>query len=61
MSAITLLLLMLMIGFGAATLGKRFRINSIASMGIFITFGILTSLEAPGITTNVATPMIGVW
>jgi hypothetical protein len=61
MSAITLLLLMLLIGFGAAGLGKGFRIYSMASMGIFITFGILTSLETPGITTNMATPMIGVW
>ncbi|MDE3182500.1 MAG: DUF998 domain-containing protein [Bacteroidota bacterium] len=61
MNAITLLLLMLIIGFGAAGLKKGFRIYSIASMGIFITFGILTSLEAPGITTNMATPMIGVW
>ncbi|HSN08526.1 MAG TPA: DUF998 domain-containing protein [Hanamia sp.] len=61
MSAITVFLMMLMIGFGAAGLGKGFRIYSIASMGIFITFGILTSLEAPGISTNGPTPMIGLW
>lgn len=61
MSAITVFLMMLMIGFGAAGLGKGFRIYSIASMVIFIVFGILTSLEAPGISTNGPTPMIGVW
>ena len=61
MSIVTVFLMMLMIGFGAAGLGKSFRIYSIASMVIFIVFGVLTSLEAPGINRNAATPMIGVW
>ena len=61
MSMITLVMMSLMIGFGAAALGKRFRIYSLITIIAFIIFGILIGTEAPGISTNHATPMIGVW
>jgi hypothetical protein len=54
-------LMLLMIGFGAASLGKGFRIFSFATVLVFIVFGILTSMESPGIEANTATPHIGVW
>lgn len=61
MSMISLLIMMLMMGFGLKALGKRFRIYSIASIILFIVFGILVGLEAPAVSANQPTPMIGVW
>lgn len=61
MSAITVLLMFLSIGFGAAVFGKRFRIYSIVTILVFIVFGILTFLEAPNVDKNLPTPFIGLW
>lgn len=57
----TLVFMMLMMGFGAAALGKRFRNFTIATIVVFIVFGILIGVEAPGIQTDQPTPMIGIW
>lgn len=57
----TVFLMLLMMGFGAAALGKSFRIYTIASMVLHAVFGFLTSLEAPNVQTNGPTPWIGVW
>jgi len=56
-----LVLMLLMIGFGAAAFGKSFRIFSAAVVLLFIVFGILTAKESPGIQTNLPTPHIGIW
>jgi hypothetical protein len=53
--------MMLMMGFGAAALGKRFRLYSIASFVFFMVFGTLTGLDGPKISVNLPTPWIGVW
>jgi len=53
--------MMLIIGFGAASQGKRFRIYSIVTLIMLIVAGIFTSLEAPNIDKNLPTPWIGVW
>jgi hypothetical protein len=58
---LTLSLIMLMFGFGAASLGKRFRIYSILTILAFIAFGILTGIESPGIQANRPTPLLGIW
>lgn len=59
---ITLLLMTLMMIFGAAAAGsKTFRIYTGASMLAFIIFGILTMTEFPGIEANLPTPHIGIW
>jgi hypothetical protein len=58
---IHLALVLLMIGFGAATLGKRFRIYSIITVLVFFVFGILTAQESPGIEAGKPTPNIGIW
>lgn len=55
------LLTMLAIGFGAAALGKRFRLYSIATIVILLAFGVLTSLDSPRMQANLPTPRIGVW
>ena len=61
MSAITVLLMFLSIGFGAAAFGKGFRVYSIITILIFIVFGFLTFLEAPNVDKNLPTPFIGLW
>ncbi len=60
-SGVMLVLMLLIIYFGAAALGKRFRIYSILTLVVFLVFGTLTGLEAPNLAANLPTPMIGVW
>lgn len=60
-SYVTVGLMMISMGFGAAALGIRFRIYSIATIVALIVFGILTGRESPGISANTPTPLIGVW
>jgi len=57
----TLLLMMLIMGFGAAAFGKVFRIYTIITFVVFIVFGVLIGVEAPGIPKNLPTPRIGIW
>ena len=61
LGAVTVLLMMLIFGFGAAAFGKQFRIYSIVSIIIFIVFGTLTGLDSPRIAANLPTPWIGIW
>ncbi len=58
---VTVLLMLLAIGFGAAAFGKRFRLYSIATMVILFAFGALTIPDAPKIQANLPTPWVGVW
>ena len=58
---IHLVLVLLMIGFGAAAFGKAFRIFSFGIVLIFIVFGILTANESPGLDAGLPTPYIGIW
>jgi len=60
-ATMTLLFNMLLMGFGAAALGKRFRLYTIATWIVFIIFGVLTFMESPGIEANLPTPHIGLW
>jgi len=60
-TAVTVPLMMLAIGFGAAALGRKFRIFSIITLLILIVAGILTSIDGPKIEANLPTPFIGVW
>lgn len=57
----TLLLMLLAIGFGAASLGKSFRRYSIATIWVFAVFGTLTFLNAPRLAANLPTPWLGIW
>lgn len=61
LGGVTVFLMFLAIGFGAAGLGPRFRIYSIASVVVLLVFGALTFLEAPRLGTNLPTPWIGLW
>ena len=61
LGVVTEVLYLLALGFAASALGKRFRIYSISTFIVLLTFGVLTFLDAPGIATNQPTPLIGVW
>ncbi len=56
-----LLFMILIMGFGAAALGKTFRAYTIVTFVLFTVFGTLTGTEAPGIPDNLPTPWIGIW
>ena len=58
---VTVLLMMLAIGFGAAALGPQFRLYSIATMAILAGCGAMTGVDAPRLPANLPTPWIGVW
>jgi hypothetical protein len=58
---ITLMLMMVIMGYGAAALGKRFRWYTAITWIVFIVFGVLTFKVAPGIANNEPTPWIGIW
>ena len=58
---VTVLLMLLAIGFGATALGKRFRLYSIATLVILFAFGVLTGLDGPDLAANLPTPLVGVW
>jgi len=51
----------LAIGFGATAFGKPFRLYSIATIVVLLTFGALTFIEAPRLQANLPTPWIGLW
>ena len=56
-----LILMLLMIGFGAAALGKAFRIFSVGIVLAFIVFGTLTTIESQGLEAGQPTPGVGIW
>lgn len=58
---VTVLLMLVAIGFGVAAFGKRFRLYSIATMVILVVFGALTGLDGPRVAANLPTPWVGVW
>lgn len=61
LAMVTVLLMLLAIGFGARALGHRFRRYSVATMAVLLAFGVLTAIESPRIAANLPTPWIGVW
>jgi hypothetical protein len=58
---VTVLLMMLAIGFGAAAFGTQFRRYSIATMAILTVCGAMTGVDAPRLPVDLPTPWIGVW
>ena len=52
--------ILLAIGFGANTFGKRFRLFSIDALLVLIGFGALTGLDGPPLAANLPTPWMGV-
>jgi uncharacterized protein DUF998 len=60
-SVVTVLLMMLQMGFAAAVFGTRFRFYTVATMVMLFFFGALTFQSAPGVAANLPTPWLGVW
>jgi len=60
-AAVTGVFFMFIVGFGAAALGKRFRLYSIATMVIVLACGVVTGTYASQIQANLPTPGVGVW
>ena len=50
------LLMTVAIGFAAAALDKRFRVYSVITLVVLVTFGALTGMEAPKLEANLSTP-----
>jgi len=59
-AGITVFLMFVYIGFGAAALGKRFRWYSIATIVVMLAFGLLTIPAVGGISSGQPTPWAGV-
>jgi uncharacterized protein DUF998 len=57
----TVLFMLVAIGFGAASFGKGFRLYSILTILILFVFGALTGLDSPRLQANLPTPWIGLW
>src|SRR5688572_20926260 len=58
---VSVILMLLTIGFCAVSFGKLFRFYSIITVIILLVFGILTGLVSPAMQANEPTPWIGVW
>jgi hypothetical protein len=61
LGAVTNIIYLLALGFAAAALGKSFRVYSIITFILVLVFGVLTFKEAPGLSRDEPTPLIGVW
>jgi hypothetical protein len=59
LSALTVLLIVSQIGFGAAAFGWRFRVYSIFTAAVVLVFGALTGLESPKVPAGDPTPWLG--
>lgn len=61
LAMISVILMTLALVFGAAALGKQFRLYSIITLISLLIFGSLTAMDAPKVEANLPTPMAGVW
>jgi hypothetical protein len=61
LAGVTVVLMFLAIGFGATAFGNRFRVFSIATIVVLLTFGGLTFMEASRVQANLPTPWIGLF
>jgi hypothetical protein len=60
-AAMTGVFFVLIVGFGAAALGTRFRVYSIATMLVGLACGAVTGTYASQVQANLPTPGVGVW
>ncbi len=60
-AGVTGVFFMLIVGFGAAALGKRFRWYSIATVVIALACGAVTGTYAADIEADLPTPWVGIW
>jgi hypothetical protein len=60
-TGVGVLLYLLIIGFGAAAFGKRFRLYSIGTLLVLVVFGTVAGLDGPRLAADLPTPWMGVW
>lgn len=60
MTSVLVIIIIGSIGTGAAAMGKRFRIYSVATIAVLLIFGALTGMQGPKIGTGVPTPWMGI-
>jgi hypothetical protein len=61
LSAVTILLIVSQIGFGAAAFGQRFRLYSLLTAATVLVFGALTGMQSPKVPTGEPTPWMGLF
>lgn len=60
LATVDVLFILLIIGFGASAIGRRFCLYSIATVLVVIVFGTLAGLDGPRVAANLPTPWLGV-
>lgn len=60
LASVDVLFILMIIGFGAAVFGKAFRLYSIGTILVVVTFGTLAGLDGPRIGADLPTPWVGV-
>lgn len=58
---VAVILMLVIIGFSAASMGQGFFLYSIATIAIMLFFGSITGLQSPRLEANLSTPLMGVW
>jgi hypothetical membrane protein len=61
LTGVILLLLLLAMGFGAFSLGRRFRVFSFATIAVVVAFGFLTGQYATDLAAGQPTPWLGIF
>lgn len=59
LTAVTVVFMLLSVGFAAAALGTRFRLYSIVTLLVVLAFGAWAGLDGPRIVANLPTPWVG--
>jgi hypothetical protein len=59
-TGVIVLLILLSIGFGSATSGKRFLIYSIGTIVVLLLFGIFAGMDGPRVDAQLPTPWLGI-
>lgn len=60
LTGVTVLFILLSIGFGAGAHGKRFRLYSIGTVAIILLFGALAGMDGPRVAAQLPTPWLGI-
>lgn len=60
-SGVAVAFMVIAMAFGAAALGRAFRVYSAITIVVMLVFGTLTSMQSPALQANLPTPLIGVW
>jgi hypothetical protein len=60
-SIVTVMLMLIAMGFGASAFGRSFKIYTILTIAVLCLFGVLTTLNTANMEANLPTPWMGLW